>query len=158
MLSAVVVLGGCRSSSSPQPGHAPDSVRKEPTEQGPSAVAKANSSVATTARVVEQAPSSSAIETGPTCDPCSFECLDKADKLRTKAPKAATKLASLGCDIDKCGYLSQLMVSRCRAYGLPASQPQDCDNQCIAECNSVDPGNWDACMSACEKKHGCPSD
>lgn len=96
----------------------------------------------------------------PPCDPCSFDCLDQADKLKTKEPGVAKKLAALGCDIGKCGHLSQLMMSRCREYGLPPADPVECQNQCVGECNGEDPRGpaWDACMKDCEASHGCSGD
>lgn len=55
----------------------------------------------------------------PACEPCSFDCLDKADEVKESAPDAAQALAERGCDIEMCGYIGGAMQMRCHEYGLP---------------------------------------
>lgn len=98
----------------------------------------------------------------PACQSCSDECLDAADALNERDPKAAKQLALRSCDRAACGYIGRTTLFRCHEYGLPQADPLECQNDCTEECRGEFSANderpWNACMKSCQEKRGCPDD
>lgn len=159
-------LAACRLGSPPQwtPTRFQAARAAPPVADAPTASAGAiepqqdPSSAAAQVPVASKGASTSRAE--PTCEACSYECLDRADTLKTNDPAGAQKLAAIGCDIAKCGHLGRVMMMRCGEYGLPPADPMDCQNECIAECNGEAPRSaaWDKCIKGCEATRGCSAE
>lgn len=80
----------------------------------------AQAHVPTATEVAATAPPDAApLPPAESCEPCSMECLDKADEVKEADTNGAQALAERGCDIETCGYIGRAMQTRCHEYGLP---------------------------------------